>query len=219
MDWARRPDQRVLATSAVVAFALLALVLAACSDGNGDGASQAIWPPALGVEVVDEALALLRKGDTTALIALVQPASAACTTTAGAGGPPSCPTGVAEGTVIEYLPYFECDGWGSAEGARDRLADDSTYPLVVARWDPPLMMTLLRNSEITHTVVVARGGFGTPDPTSDARLLTTLAFDGDALRGIIGDCGAYSEAAFRGGALPRLEADGEVLWRAYPAAP
>lgn len=219
MDWARRPHQRVRASSAVVAFALLALVLAACSDGNGDGASQAIWPPALGVEVVDEALALLREGDATALIALVPPASAACTTAVGAGGPPSCPTGVAEGTVIEYLPYFECDGWGSAEGARDRLADESTYPLVVARWDPALMMTLLRNAEITHTVVVARGGFGTPDPTSDARLLTTLAFDGAALRGIIGDCGAYSEEAFRGGALPRLEADGEVLWRAYPAAP
>ncbi|MDP2327612.1 MAG: hypothetical protein Q8M79_05960 [Dehalococcoidia bacterium] len=219
MDWARRSDQRARAASAVVGIALLTLVLGACGDGDADGASQATWPPVLGVEAVDEALALLREGDATALIALVQPASAPCTTAAGAGGPPKCPTGVAQGTVIEYLPYFECDGWGSAEGARDRLTDDSTYPLVVARWAPPLMMTLLRNAEIAHTVVVARGGFGTPDPSSDARLLTTLAFDGAALRGIIGDCGAYSEAAFRGGALPRLEADGEVLWRAYPGAP
>jgi len=202
-----------------VAIALLVVVLAACNGGDDDGASEVTWPPALGVEVVDEALALLREGDATALIALVPPASAACTTAAGAGGPPKCPTGVAQGTVIEYLPYFECDGWGSAEGARDRLADDGSYPLVVARWDPPLMMTLLRNTEIAHTVVIARGGFGTPNPASDARLLTTLAFDGASLRGIISDCGAYSEEAFRGGALPRLEADGDVLWRAYPAAP
>ncbi|MDO9444406.1 MAG: hypothetical protein Q7K37_03755, partial [Dehalococcoidia bacterium] len=86
MAWAKRPDQRVRAAGAVVAIALLVLVLAACNDENGDGASEVAWPPALAVEVVDEALALLREGDATALIALVPPASAACATAAGAGG-------------------------------------------------------------------------------------------------------------------------------------
>ena len=93
---------------------------------------------------------------------------------------------MADGTVIEYFPYFECDGWGNIEAARNRLVADSTYPLAVLGWAQPIASLTTSSPTITHTVILARAGFGPPDPTSDARLVTTLAFDGGALREIAG---------------------------------
>ncbi|MDA0270359.1 MAG: hypothetical protein O2798_09640 [Chloroflexi bacterium] len=219
LPWTTRPTSRRAYALTITLVAVL-LILSACRDGDGGRPSQGdSWPAVLGVEAVDEALASLRAGDAAALIALVPPMSVACTTEMGAGGPPKCPPDVAAGTVIEQIPYFECDGWGSAEGARDRLTGGSAYPLVVAGWTSPGVLALAGDIEFTHAVVMAREGYGAPDPSSDARLLTTLIFDDTALRGIIGDCGAYSESAFQGGALPPLEAGSSVLWRAYPDAP
>jgi hypothetical protein len=175
------------------------------------------------VPVVDAVLAALRSGDAVVPLKLLRSASAACTTAIGAGGPPECPPGTADGTVIEYVPYFECDGWGSADGVRGRLIDNpmenSSYPLVVLAWDPPVAAPVGDAPSMTHAVLLVRGSFGESEPASDARLLTTLAFDGDSIVEIVADCGAYSEAAFRAGALPEVPEGAEVLWRAYPAAP
>ena len=175
-----------------------------------------LWPPTLGVTSVDTALAALKARDGTALLALVRNASAACTTASGAGGAPKCPTGAANGTVIDYVPYFECDGWGSLDAARTRLIDGSTYPLAVLNWAPPIASRVGGPPSITHTVVLVRGGLGKPDTASDARLLTTLAFDAAGIREITADCSAYSQAAFAAGNLPAA-AGAHVLWRAYPA--
>jgi hypothetical protein len=224
--WTRPAGRRAHALTVTVVAVLLTLLLLACNAGDGDGSDAAATapagatlPPTLGIEAVDEGLALLRAGDAAALVALVPRMSAGCTTETGAGGPPKCPPGVVDGAVVEQFPYFECDGWGSADAARDRLAGGSGYPLLVAGWTPPAVSRLASDIEYTHAVVLAREGFGVPDPSSDARLLTTLMFDDTALRAIIGDCGAYSEASFKTGVLPPLEAGGIVRWRAYPAAP
>jgi hypothetical protein len=180
---------------------------------------RAKWPSKLGVGVVDAALTALSTRDGPALLSLLQRASAACTTARGAGGPPKCPPGVADGTVIEYVPYFECDGWASVDAARNRLIDDSTYPLVVLEWNPPVGSRAVTDLRITHTVLLVREAFGNSGPaTSDARLLTALAFDGTALREITADCGAHSQSAFTAGELPRVLLGARVLWRAYPAS-
>ena len=173
------------------------------------------WPPALGVAAVDAAVTAFRAGNLPALVALVRPASAACTTAFGAGGPPKCPAGVADGTVVEYLPYFECDGWGSFDGLRTRLVHDSTYALVVLGYTPPVAAHVTDAAVITHAVVLARAGLGATD-ASDARLLTTIAFDDESIREISGDCGAYSQAALAAGELPAHD-EARVLWRRYPA--
>lgn len=176
------------------------------------------WPLTLGVPAIDAALDALRSGDGDALLALVSPAAAACTTAVGAGGPPRCPSGTLDGTVIEYISYFECDGWGAADAALDRLISSSSYPLVALAWDPPVAPLVGDAFAMTHAVVFARGSLGEPGPASDARLLTTLAFDGDVIREIVGDCGAYSEVAFRTGELPELAEGADVFWRGFPAA-
>ncbi|MQC27745.1 MAG: hypothetical protein DWG74_01530 [Chloroflexi bacterium] len=190
---------------------------AAPPTGTATGDAPATgWPPALGVPAVDTALSAFRAGNLPALIGLVRMASAACTTAAGAGGPPKCPPGAADGTVVDYLPYFECDGWGSLEGLRTRLVDDSTYALVVLGHEPPVRARITDDAVVTHTVMLARAGFGTADATADGRLLTTIAFDGESIREITGACGAYSQAAFEAGELPADGDAGRALWRRYP---
>lgn len=179
---------------------------------TGDAPSTS-WPPALGVPAVDAALAAFHAGNLPALIGLVRMASAACTTAVGAGGPPKCPPGAAEGTVVDYLPYFECDGWGSLEGLRTRLVDDSTYALVVLGHEPPVHTRVADAAVITHAVLLARAGLGTADATADGRLLTTIAFDGESIREITGACGAYSQAGFEAGELPADGDAGRALWR------
>ena len=152
----------------------------------------------------------IRSGDDSALLDLVQEASGSCTTAVGAGGPPRCPSGVPDGTVIQYFPYFECDGWGTRDGATNRLIDPSTYPLAVLKWEPSTS-SQFTGAQVTYAVLLVRGTF-----TGDGRVLTSLTFDSESLREISGDCGAYSQAAFASGYLPDIARGADVLWRAYP---
>ena len=173
------------------------------------------WPGSLGVAPVDAALTAVRNGDGSALLALVQPASAQCTTAVGTGGPPKCPSGVAEGTVVQYFPYFECDGWGTPDAAVNRLIGQTAYPLAVVKLDPPAASPAgaLSDQQITYSVLLAG-----PTYTGDARVLTTLSFDGEKLREILGGCSSYSQADLETGELPGVPAKVNVLWRAYPAS-
>lgn len=179
------------------------------------GTMETPWPPALGIEPVDEALVALRAGEWAPLLALVQPLSGACTTAIGAGGPPKCPEGTADGTEIEYFPFFECDGWGGAEGARNRLVDDSTHPIAVVGWVPAIT-SQLTDRPISHTIILARA-VGEGDPADEARLLTTLGFNDTGLGEITADCGAYSQSKLASGELFSTVEGGRVLWHAHAA--
>ncbi len=171
-----------------------------------------IWPESLGIAPVDAALTAIRDGDAAALLELVQVASSPCTTDVGDGGPPKCPSGVTDGTVIRYFPYFECDGWGTSDAAINRLIDPSTYPIAVLKWEPSIP-SQFTGTQVTHAVLLARGTF-----TGDGRLLTTLSFDDKSLREISSDCNAYSQAAFASGYLPDIANGADVQWRVYPAS-
>ncbi len=152
----------------------------------------------------------IRDGDGSALLALVQDASGPCTTAIGTGGPPKCQSGVADGTVVQYFPYLECDGWGTRDAVVNRLIGQTTYPLAVLKWDPPTTSQFTA-TETIYTVLLAG-----PTMTGDARVLTTLSFDGSKLREILGGCGAYSQASFESGELPGVGPGADVLWQAYP---
>ncbi len=57
-----------------------------------------------GIAEVDSVLAVIRSGDANAIEQIMEPQDLACTTRVGLGGPPKCPDGVADGTVVTVFP-------------------------------------------------------------------------------------------------------------------
>ena len=63
-----------------------------------------------GDAAIDTVLAAIESRDQESILRLVQFQSVACTTDPGLGGPPKCPPGVANGTMVEALTVSGCDG-------------------------------------------------------------------------------------------------------------
>jgi hypothetical protein len=87
-----------------------------------------------GVEILDAAIEAATSADFAALSALVVVEPTACTTAQGIGGPPKCPAGSAEGTLLTRFGVIHCEGgWSEAEflsGAVERwiTPDDAAAP-------------------------------------------------------------------------------------------
>lgn len=69
--------------------------------------------PVTGIPEVDVVIAAVEAKDLDALLALVEWQETACTTETGqgAGGPPPCETGQADGTVVRVFPIAGCEGY------------------------------------------------------------------------------------------------------------
>lgn len=197
-----------------VAGLLLSLLLLACADDESGAASEPDWPRAIGVPQIDAALTALEAGNWDAFRRQIPWALQPCTTALGAGGPPKCASGVADGTVVKFLPYFQCDGWDGEEGLRARLLDESARPLaVIAYPEPGASIAFLEERAVTYALLMMFDGYG--GSRSDARLLTVIQFGADGIVEAVGDCGAYSLEGFEAGQLP-VPPSTEVLWQAYP---
>jgi hypothetical protein len=69
-----------------------------------------------GIPAIDEAITAAASGDAEALAAHVIVDPVACTTAEGLGGPPKCPGGAADGTLLTRFGVVQCEGgWAQAE--------------------------------------------------------------------------------------------------------
>jgi hypothetical protein len=69
--------------------------------------------PVTGIPEVDVVIAAVEAKNLDALLALVEWQETACTTVTGqgAGGPPQCEVGQADGTVVRIFPIAACEGY------------------------------------------------------------------------------------------------------------
>jgi hypothetical protein len=74
-----------------------------------------------GVPDLDRIIDAVDQKDVATLEQLVDYQVVGCTTELGAGGPPKCPNGVADGTMLRVFPVVSCEG-GWTEDASETLA-------------------------------------------------------------------------------------------------
>lgn len=113
-----------------------AMMVAATACGGDDNGPTAPTPdlgdhPSSGVLAVDRVIAAVRDGDTASLQAQLRYATVACVATPpeGAGGPPVCRDGEADGTDVDVFPAAQCEGFW----LRPDEVDVIRWPYVDAR--------------------------------------------------------------------------------------
>lgn len=177
-----------LGLAAVVALPILLL---ACGDDDTGSEASPTTENGSGVAGVDHVVAVVEARDRESLRGLIQLSSIACTTETGAGGPPKCLSGEANGTTVQAFVYQTC----SLEWKREAdvgAALDAFWelsPELYAAFDPPTDYVL--NGDY---VVVFEG----PDPRLEGRDKRGAAVAVDDRGNVIGlwlACGAGDDGA------------------------
>lgn len=150
-------------------------------------------------EVIDEIMPVLEVlfwGTMEDRLSRVQYLSTACTTADGLGGPPKCPSGQAEGTLVEVFPVGGAEGHFVGPDEMDRVLQFSVEGLYAVYQPLPgrdpieywpvgdyalLFERKMLNASLPVTVFVQDGklvrlGFSMPD-VDPAQLLSEISLD------------------------------------------
>lgn len=122
--------------SLIIAVGALSMAVLACGGDNADdSAASTPTPPTststtvpratptpdaadgtTGIDIVDTIVRAVRDGEYRVLDGLVQYETIGCTNATGAGGPPKCGDGEAEGTPIKAVQAASCEYYYAREG-------------------------------------------------------------------------------------------------------
>ncbi|PKN81388.1 MAG: hypothetical protein CVU47_06985 [Chloroflexi bacterium HGW-Chloroflexi-9] len=95
------------------ATATVTATVSATASGTPTPTAEPTAEPVTGIPEVDVVIAAVEAKNLDALLALVEWQETACTTVTGqgAGGPPQCEAGQADGTVVRVFPIAGCEGY------------------------------------------------------------------------------------------------------------
>jgi hypothetical protein len=181
----------------IVTIALLGGVGVACADENETSPSTPTVPAQTavqgsGIEIIDTIVDAAERGDTGALIDLVQFEMVACVagTPAGPGGPPLCRAGEPAGTRVSVALFGLCELVYVREDAIsfESFRLDASQPVYAAYRLPDRHRSrdLWPNAEYTVVGIRASG---------DAVLTSEFVADDEGIVGVLTSCSAYNAPA------------------------